>query len=342
MAEITVVITAHNLEQYLENCLKDLEFQTFRDFEILVVNDCSTDGTADIISRYAEQHPDRVRWFSTPANLRYVGLVRNAALDSGLISGKYVIFLDGDDRMNPRFLEKLYRAAEEQNADIALCAYERVVQTTGHILSREMTNFPPLVFPRLDSAMLPFMNGSVWNKLIRFERIGSSRFPEIKVGEDVIFSLRLYSCCEKIVILDEILFSYYVRGNSLIGNAQESDAYRLAEQFSALEAMRPLPEFTEALKLAAFIHVGISMPMRIYENDRTHIVRLLTWIDRWFSKQYGWFQNAKYFKTSFLLRHKIQGLGIAMAKSCYRLHCFRLFLQVYHLFVSTLNLDIKF
>lgn len=103
MPEITVVITSYNLESYIAGCLDELFGQSFQDFNILIVDDCSKDRTVLMIRDYQSNFPERLRLIEREKNLGSPARTRNAAMDSGFIDGRFVIFLDGDDHLEPDF-----------------------------------------------------------------------------------------------------------------------------------------------------------------------------------------------------------------------------------------------
>ena len=111
MPEVTVVITTHNLAYYLEQCLNDLYFQTMQSFDILLVDDKSTDSTREVVENWKHKFFDRLNTIYLNENKGKASLVRNEALNSGLIQGNYIVFLDGDDRLEPNFIETLYNNA---------------------------------------------------------------------------------------------------------------------------------------------------------------------------------------------------------------------------------------
>ena len=108
MCSITVVITAYRLEKYMALCFEDLFAQTFHDFEIVVLDDASPDATPQIIQAYAARYPERIHTLMQKVNLGSPSKARNAVIRSGLITGTYTLFLDGDDRLEPSLLADLY------------------------------------------------------------------------------------------------------------------------------------------------------------------------------------------------------------------------------------------
>ncbi len=343
MPEITVVITAYNLQAYLPECLDGLRAQTFQDFDVLLVNDCSTDGTMAVAADYAAKSDGQIHLLTTPQNLGRPGRVRNFALDSGRITGKYVIFLDGDDRTEPAFLEKLHSAAESNNAEIALCAYDRFENGTEHVLCEEMRGFPAVIelYARNDD-VLAFLNGSLWNKLIRTELIGELRVPDFNAGEDLSFSLALYARCTRIACLDEILFHYRVRPGSVIAGTDAATIRAFAAECARLLAQcRADLSLYEVTALAVFIHIGISMAMRAWDNPDVPTRPMLREI-RCFLSEQGVLRGRRFLRLSSLAKHGVRGLAIWVCKWCTRLRSMVMFLGAYNLFKKIFHMDVKF
>ena len=112
--KVSVVVRAYNVEKYILECLESLCNQTLKDIEILVCDDCSTDGTLDIVKSVAEKD-SRVKILAKDKNQGTL-LNRKSGVDAA--TGEYVMFLDGDDYYSAEACEKAYNAIKEQNTDI--------------------------------------------------------------------------------------------------------------------------------------------------------------------------------------------------------------------------------
>ncbi len=129
MPLISVIITCYNVEEYLDDCLRSVVAQTLQDMEIIVVDDGSTDGTRHIIRKYEKLDP-RVRTIFLSANtIGGVGSAANAGLD--IANGDFVGFVDGDDYLDPGMFEKMCRAAQEGQTELAMCQYLEFDGKTG-------------------------------------------------------------------------------------------------------------------------------------------------------------------------------------------------------------------
>lgn len=129
MPKISVIVTAYNIESYIAQCLDSVIGQTLSDLEIIVVDDGSKDGTVQIIRDYA-QRDTRIRPILFEKNtIGGVASAANAGLDAA--TGDYVGFADGDDICEKDLFSKLYDAAVEADADLAMCGYLLLDEQTG-------------------------------------------------------------------------------------------------------------------------------------------------------------------------------------------------------------------
>lgn len=343
MPEITVALTTYNLENYIRSCFEELKKQTFQDFEILVYDDCSCDGTREILSCIKGEIGNRLHIIYGDTPQKLPAKSRNKILDSGCISGKYIVFLDGDDSIEPDFLEALYLHLKDTGADLAFCAYDRFEDETGHVLCQEMRGYPShFVLGTEETPSLAFINTSLWNKLICVDRIADLRMPEFSVGEDASFLQALYARCSKIACVDQILIHYRVRAASVISNTPEESIYRFANELAKLSNSCNSKWLRDNIAFAAFIHIGLSMMLRAYDNPDIDTGSVLRWIQAYFKEYYSFFAHNPYLKLKYLLKHKIKGLGIWGALLCYRLHIFPFFLWLFKTATTVLHTDIKF
>ena len=342
MPEITVVITSYNLESYIAGCLDELFGQSFQDFNILIVDDCSKDRTVLMIRDYQSNFPGRLRLIEREKNLGSPARTRNAAMDSGFIDGRFVIFLDGDDHLEPDFLEKLHTAALRTNADITLCGYDRIDEETGRVLCTEMTSFPILLHLPPQDDSLCFINGSLWNKLIRTDLIGNTRIPDFKVGEDVSFLQALYAKAVSVAGVQDVLIHYGVRGGSVISNTQPETIRAFADELAQLYQAQREPVLRENLALLAFIHLGISMAARAYDNPSVQIGEHLRWTRRYLYTQFDGLRTCRFLRLPSLVRHGVKGYALYICKLLYKFHCFSLFLFLYRFVRRLLHVDFKF
>lgn len=119
---VSVIMPAYNAELFIEEAIASVIAQTVADWELIVIDDCSTDDTVQIVSAFVRQD-SRIQLLTNAVNMG-VAKTRNRGLD--LCRGQYVALLDSDDYWKPRFLEKMLARAEQTGADIIYCSYELV------------------------------------------------------------------------------------------------------------------------------------------------------------------------------------------------------------------------
>ena len=341
MPEITIVITAYNLQAYLDQCLQEFMAQTFQDFDVLIVDDCSTDGTRRIIREWCKRCPDRIKALYLEKNLGMPAKTRNAALDSGLIDGRYFIFQDGDDSVEPQFLEKMHAALVENNADVAICAYERVELQSGHVLCQEMRGFPKTVDMPPNTDILAFVNTSPWNKLWRTEVFGEARFPPFKVGEEVAVQFTRYTQCRRIAFVDDVLIHYRVRKDSIISNTSRQDILPFAKELKTCYDQQN-GVFRDTMGLMAFLHIGMSMALRAADNPQIDLKGHLRWTREYCSAGFGWFQGNPFLRLRSLAYHGVKGIALWCALLAYRMNAFELALRAFRFVTTKFHIDIKF
>lgn len=129
MPELSIVVTTYNIEAYVEQCLASVAAQTLTDFEVLVVDDGSSDATPARITDFCAGDPRFVPVLLPTNSPGGVATAANAGIDRA--TGRWLGFVDGDDYVEPTMFERLVDAATAHDADLAMCEYQEVVDGTG-------------------------------------------------------------------------------------------------------------------------------------------------------------------------------------------------------------------
>ena len=206
---ISVIIPLYNAERFIGECLDSLLLQTFQDFEVIIVDDCSTDNSVAIAESYAEKFGGRFKLTKTETNSGGGGYVsRNIGLS--LASGEYVYFVDADDLVLLTALETLYAAAKEYDADVVYTASHYWLnglksisvyrdEIGNKMLKEGLEDVPELIVDDSDKilqkALLKEHHRTPWTKLILRTLLTENNilFPEIIVGGDALWTLRVYA-----------------------------------------------------------------------------------------------------------------------------------------------------
>ena len=201
---ISVLFPVYNTEKYLAEALDSLEAQTFRNFEIIAVNDGSTDRSGEILRDYAARFPN-IRLIEQPNCGKPAAL--NAGLD--LASGDWIAIMDSDDAAAPEYLAHLYASAQETGADLVSCGYEliypecRILRDSRWACAapHSLAEFPELLF----------LDNTNWNKLYRMQMLKkyNIRFDrELKMAEDLPFFFQTLLAANRIAVIPQPLYFY--------------------------------------------------------------------------------------------------------------------------------------
>ncbi len=212
--KISIIIPVYNVEKYLCECLDSILNQTFQDFEIICVDDGSTDETLEILKNYKNKDE---RVFVLQQHHSGAAEARNNGIR--LARGKYIQFLDSDDYFEPTMLEELYNHAEKFGADLTVCS-SRKVDNNGNIVESGNPNSPinldktPLekTFNWRDykDDFFSLINVAIWNKLYSRDLIlkNNLSFQNLTSCNDVAFGYISHICAEKIVVFNKELVNY--------------------------------------------------------------------------------------------------------------------------------------
>lgn len=210
---ITVIVPIYNVEAYLEQCIRSVLDQSYKEFELILVDDGSKDKSGQIVDRMAATDPRIV-----PIHQKNQGVAaaRNAGLERGC--GVYVAFLDGDDWYHPDFLQKLEAAIQDGDCQLASCCFEAV----GVEHPPQVKTLSAAVVDRRRAMQLLMgynsFNGYVWNKLfdLRIIREHNIRFPaDYPACEDTMFVGNYLYYCDRVHITEDVLHCYrQVRGGA--------------------------------------------------------------------------------------------------------------------------------
>ncbi len=234
--KITVIVPVYNVEHYLDKCLDSVIKQTYKNIEIIVVNDGSTDNSGKICQEYAKKD-NRIVYIEKENG----GLsdARNAGLDR--LTGSYVTFVDSDDWIESDYVETLYKKITEYQADIAVGNYYSFNESEGmfyfHISGDsyyEKVYDNVSIFENLyeSQEMKSFALISAWGKLYKAGLFDHLRFDIGKLGEDGYLNQKIYLLAEKIVYIHKGIYSYRIRNSSLSRTWTEKWMHALVDAMS--------------------------------------------------------------------------------------------------------------
>lgn len=219
MADIkmSIIIPVYNVSQYLSRCLESVINQTLKEIEIICIDDESTDGSREILEKYAQQDSRII--FRTQKN-QGQGSARNHGLN--IAKGKYVQFLDSDDFYEPDCCKKMYEVMEKQKVDVA-CFEPNVIYEAYSFRKKEDAVYFSLKqrgLQTITTSTVKTIDVNCWNKTFRrkFLEDNNIRFPEKLHFEDVAFFWFWVTKAKVVYSLKEHLINYVRHQNSFVGN----------------------------------------------------------------------------------------------------------------------------
>lgn len=208
---VSVIIPVYNTAQYLSRCLDSVLCQTYRDFELLLIDDGSIDDSGTICDRYAKQD-SRVRVFHKENG--GVSDTRNYGLDRA--EGSYIVFVDSDDYIGPDYLKILTEMAVENNAEMTIISLQRVDSEDAVFIKStdQRTVYTGYeLFQEMITGKL--FDSYICAKLFKAELFSAVRFPLGKTYEDLATIPYLLSSCRQCAFSTSVQYYYYHRRNSI-------------------------------------------------------------------------------------------------------------------------------
>ncbi|MGI5977091.1 MAG: glycosyltransferase family 2 protein [Candidatus Limivicinus sp.] len=201
--KLSVIIPVYMAENYLKECVDSILGQTMKDFEIILINDGSPDGSQKIIDKYVAEYPQKIS--SLTIDNGGQGRARNFGID--MAKGEYLSFVDSDDYLLPDCFELMCGAADKNSADVVVCDIEKSFDDGRSEYVKSALQDSPLA-----SA------GSSSNKIFRRSLVGDIRFPVNVWYEDFSFSAKLLMKSRKTVFVDKALYIYRCGQSSTMHN----------------------------------------------------------------------------------------------------------------------------
>lgn len=223
MPDISIIIPVYNVERYIEKCLESIRAQTFKNFEVLCVDDCSPDNSVDIIQKFIKKDK-RFKLFRHETNMK-VGAARNTGLKNAL--GKYVVFVDPDDWIERDMLDEIFKAFEVNQVDSVW--FNAVIhETDGRIIS--LYNDQHSIFNRnrfFNVGVYELMSGTTYSptKAYKAENIRSKNiyFPTDLVFEESEFYFKYFTNFRNAYFINKPFYHYCLRENSAVTNMRKGD-----------------------------------------------------------------------------------------------------------------------
>lgn len=251
MPKVTLIIPVYNSEKYISKCLDSILNQTYKDYEILIVNDGSKDNSKQIIDKYKDEYPEKI--ISIEQENKGVSVTRNESIKKA--NGKYIMFIDNDDYLDKDYIETFVNEIEKEDYDIVLGGYRRITEE-GKILRQLKLK---------DTEWSRLMIVAPWAKIYKKQFLIDNDITFLKnnLGEDVYFNLKAMFATKKIKIIDYIGYNWFFNTKS-VSNTTQKD-------ITQLQVYELLNSCYDELKKCNLLEEN-------YDIIKTYFTRYIVWL----------------------------------------------------------------
>lgn len=276
--KISVIVACYNIEEYIEECLLSLQNQTYKNYEVLAVDDGSTDKTSKIIKKFLK---DKKFKYLKKEN-GGLSSARNFGLDNS--DSKYVCFVDGDDSVEKNYLEDLYNNLVDNNTDMAICAFERNY--------KDKTNYNQVN----DINVRLFRFPAAWNKLYKRELINEYdlQFPIGLWYEDLYFTTCYLLIGKNYSITNNFLYHYRQNDKSITHTFDDRifQMYKIVEGIISFTKQNKI--YNKVQKEIEFINIYHILVGTIYRASfhKDFSIKMIKEIFNYVNLKYkNWYKN---------------------------------------------------
>ncbi|MEG0576551.1 MAG: glycosyltransferase family A protein [Bacilli bacterium] len=248
---ISVILPVYNVEKYLFEAIQSIERQTFKDFELIVINDGSTDNSLSIAEKKLKN--SQLKWKIVNQNNKGLSAARNVGISEA--NGEYISFIDSDDEIDENFLSDLYFTMNKANSDLVFCGFKYIKIENNKIgtnsLKDDCNQSAPVIFNRneiLDVFLKREFEIIVPSFLIKKEFLQKNQilFEEnARFSEDQIFMWKCFLNIDTAVYLSTKNYFYFQRSNSIMASTNEK---KVITGFLALNKFVETEEIKESIK----------------------------------------------------------------------------------------------
>lgn len=293
---ISIIVPVYNVEKYLNQCIESLINQTYRNLEIILINDGSTDRSGEICNWYKNKdHRIKV------IHKKNGGLssARNSGLD--IATGYYIGFVDSDDFVEKTMYEKLYLQIENNNADMIKC---NLIEFRNNQMPRDIVSSGNITTYTREDAIYNFIYDQykynkhfkvvVWDALYKRELLENIRFPEGLLYEDGYVSPKLFFKSKKLLHLDDCLYYYRINDEGIMSKGLTQQSLKSIDDWKEIHLMikDEIPSCSEGSAYKWLIKYLTIYRELLYRNDidtdgyyKNYIIKELK-INRKYFKQF--------------------------------------------------------
>ncbi|MDQ2085662.1 glycosyltransferase family A protein [Herbivorax sp. ANBcel31] len=229
LIDVSIIIPCYNSFKLMGRCLESLENQTYKNFEVIIIDDCSTDNSYNDLLKYKETSNIDFKVYKNKVNCG-PGESRNVGISYA--KGEWLAFSDSDDWYVEDFIEKMLKKAVEKKADIVMCDHN-YVYSDGRLEKCNAMNFFNDSSTKRD--FIAYSRTSLWRLFIKKSLFNDIKIPKLYNGEDLAVVPQLLAKSDVIAVEHEALYNYLVRGDSISLKPNKRVYASLIEAFSIVQ-----------------------------------------------------------------------------------------------------------
>ena len=273
MAQVSIILPVYNVEPYLRQCLDSIIKQTFKDFEILVINDCSLDNSLQIIKEY-QQKDSRIILFNMPTN-RGLSNARNEGIK--LAKSKYIVFVDSDDWVRKDYLEFLFNNIEKRDCDVFSAGFISYNNQTSKYTHNKYSHLTLKAKSNKTLILFPSTNCTIWNKIYKRDfLLKNNLFFVLKTCEDCLFFYKLMLCKPKIIFTNEPIYFYRIARKESLTYSLYLKTHNiiilLKEIYNTLNEKNIYAEYCKVFHIYAFVNIAYGLTCGSFSLKRTKYI----------------------------------------------------------------------
>jgi raffinose-raffinose alpha-galactotransferase len=275
---LSVVVPVYNISKYIRRCVESIINQSYKNLEIILVNDCSTDGCAEICEELAAGD-NRIKALHHTVN-QGLSVSRNTGIEAS--TADYIAFIDGDDYVVVDYIARLYGLMKEYNADISITSFIKEYEESGKRKPESKQALYTMVFEK-QKTMEAYLYQkhfitSAWGRLFKKTVIDGIPFPPGRINEDIGVFYKYIDRADRVVYCSSPDYIYIQRATSILRTKQaemKRDYIELADEMLAFMEKK-YPHLREACISRCFsanIKVFMNIPLsRIYCDENKDII----------------------------------------------------------------------
>ena len=260
MAQVSIVLTVYNVEPYIRQCLDSIINQTFKDIEIILVNDCSTDNSVQIVKEY-QQKDSRIILLNMPTN-QGISKARNEGMR--IATGKYMVFADPDDWVRKDYIEFLFNNIEKNDYDVFSAGFisynnktSKYTQNKYSLLTTKCKNNKFLI-------LFPSIICCTWSKIYRRDFLLKNNLSfSLKKRDDCFFFYELILANPKIIFNNEPIYFYRIEREDSLTYSSYHKIHNIIvlikEIYKTLIKKNIYAEYCKVFHIYSFVYIAYGL-----------------------------------------------------------------------------------